>query len=194
LSKNSVFKIGAATVAAAAGAILAITSVGANSGSVAVRTNSLATHVATAPAVTGTSAISSMVAGLEAKEAAAKLAAQQKKAAMLAARLAKLKAAAAAEAAEANQTPTACQIAAKAEDVIEKANDKVEDTAEKTATGADDAAEDAAEKAADATEDAAEVHCPRTDSDSDHHTQAAGHGESHGPGSASTFSIKRGDH
>jgi cobalamin biosynthesis protein CobT len=200
LQKNNVFKIGAATVAAAAGAILAITSVGAHTGSVAVRTDSMAVHVAKAPALTGKSAIASMIAGLEAKEAAIKLAAAQKKAALLAARLAKLKADAAAEAAEADQTPTACQLADQAEDANEKLARQAAEAAEHAAetTGTEDAAAEAAEKAAeaaekatDATEDSTtEVKCPATGQ-----TETAGQeGHDGDHGSVSTFSSKHGDH
>lgn len=199
LQKNNVFKIGAATVAAAAGVILAITSVGAHTGSVAVRSDSLAVHAAKAPALNGKSTIGSMVSALEAKEAAAKLAAAQKKAALLAAKLAKLKAEAAAEAAEADATPTACQVADQAEDATEKAARQAAEAAEKAAeaTDTEDAASEAAEKtaeaaekAADATEDASEVKCAET-GDSDHHTETAGHD---GSSSAKTFSSRHGDH
>lgn len=197
MQKNNLFKIGAATVAAAAGAILAITSVGAHTGSVALRTDSLAVHAAKASALNGKSTISSMIAGLEAKEAAIKLAAAQKKAALLAA---KLKAEAAAEAAEADAAPTACQVAEQAEDANEKLARQAAEAGEQAAetTGTEDATAEAAEKAAEAAEKAAdaledsttEVKCPETGQ-----TETAGHeGHDGDHGSAKTFSSNHGDH
>lgn len=154
MSRNTVFKIGAATVAAAAGAILAITSVAAQPS-----TQVSARQVSTLHA-TGKSAVTSLIADFEQKEAAAKaaklLAAQKKKAAALAALAAKK----AAEAAE-GAAQQACKTTDQPEDVAEKAADATEDTAEKAADATEDAAEapgtnDAAERAVDKTDDAAE--------------------------------------
>jgi hypothetical protein len=154
VSRNIVFKIGAATVAAAAGAILAITSVTAQP-STQVSTLQVSTLHAN-----GKSAIASLIAEFEQKEAAAKaakvLATQKKKAGALAALAAKDQA----EAAEL-ATQQQCEI-----------TDQPEDTAERAA----DATEDAAEKAADATEDAAET--PGTnDAGEDTAERAANHAE-----------------
>ena len=190
MSRNTVFKIGAATVAAAAGAILAITSVAAQP----------STQVSALPVSTlhanGKSAIASLIAGFEQKEAAAKaaklLAAQKKKAAALAALAAK-KAAEAAEVA----AQQACETTDQPEDAAEKAADATEDAAEKAADatedaaetpGTNDAAEDAAERAADKVEDAAERAADKVEdaaetpcgNDVEHRAKLARHDWKHG--------------
>lgn len=190
MSRNTVFKIGAATVAAAAGAILAITSVTAQPS-----TQVSALQVSTLHA-TGKSAVTSLIADFEQKEAAAKaaklLAAHKKKAAALAALAAK-KAAEAAEVA----AQQACETTDQPEDVAEKAADATEDTAGKAADatedaaetpGTSDAAEDAAERAADKTEDAAERAVDKTEdtaetpcgNDGEHRPNLAKHEAKHG--------------
>lgn len=186
MSRNAVFKIGAATVAAAAGAILAITSVTAQPS-----TQVSALQVSTLHA-TGKSAVTSLIADFEQKEAAAKaaklLAAQKKKAAALAALAAK-KAAEAAEVA----AQQACETTDQPEDVAEKAADATEDTAEKAADATEDAAEapgtnDAAERAIDKTDDAAERAVDKTadtaetpcGNDGEHRPNLAKHEAKHG--------------
>ena len=186
MSRNTVFKIGAATVAAAAGAILAITSVTAQPSTQVTPLQVSALHV------NGKSAIASLIAQFEQKEAAAKtaklLAAQKKKAAALAALAAKKNAEVAKLAAQpqceisdqpedtAEKTADAAEKAADAtEDAAETpgTNDAAEDAAERTA----DQAEDAAERAADKTEDAAETPCGN---DGQHRSNLAKHEAKHG--------------
>jgi hypothetical protein len=186
VSRNTVFKIGAATVAAAAGAILAITSVTAQP-STQVSPNQVSTVHAN-----GKSAIGSLIADFEQKEAAAKaaklLAAQKKKAAALAALAAKKKAEAAELAAQQQ-----CEITDQAEDAAEKAADAAEraaDAAEDAAEtpGTNDAAEDAAERAADKVEDAAERAADKVEdaaetpcgNDVEHRAKLARHDWKHG--------------
>lgn len=165
MSRNIVFKIGAATVAAAAGAILAITSVTAQP-STQVSTLQVSTLHAN-----GKSAIASLIVEFEQKEAAAKaakvLAAQKKKAAALAALAAKDQAEAAELAAQQQ-----CQITDQPEDTAEKAADATEDAAETPGTNdaagdpaerAANQAENTAERAADKTADAAETPCASAD-------------------------------
>ena len=186
MSRNTVFKIGAATVAAAAGAILAITSVTAQPSTQVTPLQVSALHA------NGKSAIASLIAQFEQKEAAAKtaklLAAQKKKAAALAALAAKKNAEVAKLAAQpqceisdqpedtAEKTADAAEKAADAtEDAAETpgTNDAAEDAAERTA----DQAEDAAERAADKTEDAAETPCGN---DGQHRSNLAKHEAKHG--------------
>lgn len=186
MSRNTVFKIGAATVAAAAGAILAITSVTAQPSTQVTPLQVSALHA------NGKSAIASLIAEFEQKEAAAKtaklLAAQKKKAAALAALAAKKNAEVAKLAAQpqceisdqpedtAEKTADAAEKAADAtEDAAETpgTNDAAEDAAERTA----DQAEDAAERAADKTEDAAETPCGN---DGQHRSNLAKHEAKHG--------------
>jgi hypothetical protein len=161
VSRNIVFKIGAATVAAAAGAILAITSVTAQP-STQVSTLQVSTLHAN-----GKSAIASLIAEFEQKEAAAKaakvLATQKKKAAALAALAAKDQA----EAAEL-ATQQQCEI-----------TDQPEDTAERAANQA----ENTAERAADKTADAAETPC----ASADEHRATLG---KHGSQTDNLFSFK----
>ena len=186
MSRNTVFKVGAATVAAAAGAILAITSVTAQPSTQVTPLQVSALHA------NGKSAIASLIAQFEQKEAAAKtaklLAAQKKKAAALAALAAKKNAEVAKLAAQpqceisdqpedtAEKTADAAEKAADAtEDAAETpgTNDAAEDAAERTA----DQAEDAAERAADKTEDAAETPCGN---DGQHRSNLAKHEAKHG--------------
>ncbi len=202
MSRNTVFKLGAATVAAAAGAILAITSVTAQP-STQVSPNQVSTVHAN-----GKSAIGSLIADFEQKEAAAKaaklLAAQKKKAAALAALAAKEKAEAAELAAQQQ-----CEITDQPEDAAEKAADATEGVAEKAADatedaaetpGTNDAAEDAAERAADQAEDTAERAADKTEdaaetpcgNDGEHRSNLAKHDAKHGfETSRVFFSFKR---
>ena len=177
MPKNNLFKIGVATAAAAAGAILAISSVFAHT-----------TPTATGRSVVGTIVNAATGAGLvsfndqapttltveqdqdaaEAAELAAKIAAEQ---AELAAKLAAEQAEEAAEAAAAT-----CTAADQAEDTNERATDQTEDTAEKT-NGSESASEDSAEQAArqatDKPEDASEVKC--AGAESEHHSDGDSH-------------------
>ena len=190
MSRNTVFKIGAATVAAAAGAILAITSVTAQPSTQVTPLQVSALHA------NGKSAIASLIAEFEQKEAAAKtaklLAAQKKKAAALAALAAKKNAEAAKLAAQQQ-----CEISDQPEDTAEKTADATEDAAEKAADatedaaetpGTNDAAEDAAERSADQAEDAAERTADKTEdaaetpcgNDGQHRSNLAKHEAKHG--------------
>jgi hypothetical protein len=162
--KTKMLKIGAATAAAAVGAVLAITSVFAHNvpstGSHSVVGNLVkAARAASFPLVANDPALNvfaneQIADAEEAAERAAALAALQQK---LAAELAAKQAAAAAD---------PCVAADQAEDAAEraarKAADQAEDAAE-AASGVEDPAEDANEKAArqaaDKAEDASEAPC-----------------------------------
>jgi hypothetical protein len=166
LRRSGIIKVGAATVAAGAGLILALTSVMAHTSQPAT------VHVPSKSVVS--SFMVTFADKQDAAEAAGLLAAEQKKAAKLAAKIKHDAAVAAEEAAESSATEAAeaaggtaqatCKATDLAEDVSERANDQPEDAAE--TPGANDQAEDTAERAADAAEDATEVNC----GGAEHHT------------------------
>lgn len=159
--------------------ILALTSVMAHS------SQSVAMH---APSKSGLASIMNTVeAQQDATEAAELLAAEQKKAARLAAKIQHDAAVAAEEAAE-KAAQAACQATDQPEDATERANDQAEDAAE--TPGANDQAEDAAEKAADATEDATEVPCGEG---GEHHV-GGGNKHGHDAGSDNDRSGFGGEH
>ena len=189
MPKNSWFKIGVATAAAAVGAILAISSVFAHTTPPPAGRSVVGTIV---NAATGAGLVSfndqapttltveQDTDAIEAAELAAKIAAEQ---AELAAKLAAEQAEEAAEAAAA-----ACTAADQTEDTSERAGDQTEDSAEKTngtESATEDSAEQAARQATDKTEDTSEVKC--AGAEGDHHSD--GDHES----STKTFSSE-GDH
>lgn len=172
MPRTNVLKLGLATGAAIAGAILAITSVAAHStqattvhqgskstiGSLLEAANSASLpFVAPEPALNGVR--DSMETEAEA-DAAELLAEQQKEAAEAAAKAAAAAAKAAEEAAELAAQP-ACVATDQAEDPIEKAAAKAAEAAEaaEPTTAAADLTEDTAEKATDLAEDKTEVPC-----------------------------------
>ena len=168
MPSSKVFKFGAAASAAAVGLILAITSVGAHTGT-ATTSRSLMSGIvtlavsATTPVVEQDPPSNALTDeqtqdAIEAAEKAAALAAeQQKEAAELAAELA------------ARQAAASCLAADKTEDASERSADQTEDTAEGTSSSTGDLAEDSAERAADKTEDAAEPRCFVTKQERDQH-------------------------
>lgn len=175
MPRSNMFKIGVAAAGAAAGAILAITSVFAHS----------------VPSTSGTSIVGGIVSRASdstipdmnklpvSNELVAEQEQDAQEAAELAAKIAAEQAAEQAEAA-ARAAADACHVADQTEDTTEKAADKTEDAAEKTngtESDAEDTAEKAGRQAADKTEDASEVKCakPSTQTESDNHESEGDH-------------------
>jgi hypothetical protein len=183
--KNNLFKIGVATAAAAAGAILAFSTVFAHTTPTTTSRSVVGTIV---NAATGATLVSFNDTApqtvtdeqdqdaVEAADLAAKIAAEQ---AELAAKLAAEQAEEAAEAAAAT-----CIAADKTEDTSERAPDQSEDTSETSAneSASEDSAEMAARQATDQPEDKTETPC------------AGAEGEHHSDGEGTKTFSSEGDH
>ncbi len=182
MPKNNLFKIGVAIAAAAAGAILAFSTVFAHTTPTTTSRSMVGTIV---NAATGAALVSfndtapQTVTDEQDQDAveAADLAAEQ---------AAKLAAEQAEEAAE--LAAATCLAADRTEDTSERAPDQSEDTSETSATesATEDSAEMAARQATDTPEDTSEVKC--ANAEGENHSD----GDSH-EGSTTTFSSE-GDH